>query len=100
MVANAQYDKFLVWDVEGDEGRVEVPPSFQLTDIDDPWAYPQTRHRVQLQDMVDAIQEDRDPVLTGEDARVSLAIITAIYDSSRQGREVFMDSYRPENTVS
>jgi len=97
VVANAQYDKFLVWDVKGNEGRVEVAPGFELTDIDDPWAYPQTRHRVQLQDMVDAIREDRDPALTGEDARVSLAIIMAIYDSSRQGREVFSDSYRPGN---
>lgn len=95
VVANAQYDKFLLWDVEGDQGRVEVAPGFELTDIDDPWAYPQTRHRIQLQDMVDAIREDRDPVLTGEDARVSLAIITAIYDSSRQGKEIFLDSYRP-----
>ncbi len=93
VVANAQYDKFLLWDVKGDEGRVEVAPGFELSDIDDPWAYPQTRHRIQLQDMVDAIREDRDPVLTGEDARVSLAIITAIYDSSRQGEEVFLDSY-------
>lgn len=94
VVANAQYDKFLLWDVEGDEGRVEVEESFELTDIDDPWAYPQTRHRVQLQDMVDAIREDRDPVLTGEDARVSLAIIMAIYESSREGREIHLDSYR------
>ncbi|MDE0188308.1 MAG: gfo/Idh/MocA family oxidoreductase, partial [bacterium] len=56
---------------------------------------PQSRHRIQLQDMVDAIREDRDPVLTGEDARVPLAIIMAIYDSSREGREVFLDSYQP-----
>lgn len=96
VVANAQYDKFLLWEVEGDEGRVDVEPSLKLTDIDDPWAYPQSRHRIQLQDMVDAIREDRDPVLTGEDARVSLAIIMAIYDSSREGREIFLDSYRPQ----
>ena len=95
VVANAQYDKFLLWDVKGDQGGVEVEQSFELTDIDDPWDYPQSRHRIQLQDMVDAIREDRDPILTGEDARVPLAIIMAIYDSSREGKEVYMDSYRP-----
>ncbi|MCY3539485.1 MAG: Gfo/Idh/MocA family oxidoreductase [Acidimicrobiia bacterium] len=99
VVANAQYDQFLLWDIKGDEGRVEVAPNLEFTDIDDPWAYPQTRHRVQLQDMVDAIREDRDPVLTGEDARVSLAIISAIYDSSRLGKEVFLDSYRPKPPI-
>ena len=99
VVANAQYDKFLLWDVEGDEGRVQVEPSFELSDIDDPWAYPQSRHRIQLQDMVDAMREDRDPVLTGEDARVPLAIIMAIYDSSREGREVFLDSYQPASVA-
>ena len=94
MVANPQYDRFLLWDVKGDEGRVTVDESFELTNIDDPWAYPQTRHRVQLQDMVDAIREDRDPILTREDARASLAIIMTIYDSSREGKEVLLDSYR------
>ena len=68
-----------------------MEPGVTLGDIDDPWAYPQTRHRVQLQDMVDAIRQDRDPVLTGEDARKSLAIIMAIYESSRTGREVTVD---------
>ena len=68
---------------------------FAIGDIDDPWAYPQVRHRVQLQDMVEAIREDRDPVLTGEDARVSLAIVMAIYESARTGREVLLKDLGP-----
>jgi len=44
---------------------------------------------------VDAIREDRDPVLTGEDARVSLAIVMAIYESSRTGREVLLKDLGP-----
>jgi predicted dehydrogenase len=73
----------------------DVEPHFAIGDIDDPWAYPQVRHRIQLQDMVDAIREDRDPVLTGEDARVSLAINMAIYESSRTGNEVFLKDLAP-----
>ena len=94
VVANAQYDKILLWDVD-DYPQEEVAPPSPLTDIDDPWAYPQTRHRVQLQDMANAVREDRDPVLTGEDARVSLAIVSAIYQSSRTGQEIFLQDLKP-----
>jgi predicted dehydrogenase len=88
IVANAQYDQILLWNVDGYNEGVEVEKNVSLGDIDDPWAYPQTRHRIQFQDMVNAIREDRDPVLTGRDARVSLAIIMAIYESSRTGRAI------------
>jgi predicted dehydrogenase len=94
IVANAQYDQILFWDVRGVPSETAANP-ITLGDIDDPWAYPQVRHRVQLQDMVDAIREERDPILTGEDARVSLAINMAIYESSRLGREVTVDAQVP-----
>ncbi len=88
VIANAQYDQFLVWEVDGIPGPPDLPESPDWLDTDDPWAYPQTRHRVQLQDMADAIREDRDPVLTGEEALRSLRVVKAIQRSSRLGREV------------
>ncbi len=90
IVANAQYDKILFWNIEGYDEPVDVVSKVELGDIDDPWAFPQTRHRIQIKDMVDAIHEGRDPILTGEDARVSLAINMAIYESSRTGKEIFL----------
>jgi UDP-N-acetyl-2-amino-2-deoxyglucuronate dehydrogenase len=97
IVANAQYDQILFWNVDGAHQGVEIEKNITLGDIDDPWAYPQTRHRHQLQDMIDAIREDRDPILTGEDARISLAINMAVYESSRTGREI--DFTRPPYTL-
>jgi predicted dehydrogenase len=94
IVANAQYDQILFWDVGG-KTMPGVEKSFAIGDIDDPWSYPQVRHRVQLQDMVDAVREDRDPVLTGEDARAALAIVMAIYESSRTGREILLRDLAP-----
>jgi UDP-N-acetyl-2-amino-2-deoxyglucuronate dehydrogenase len=91
IVANAQYDQVLFWDVKDYPCPIPVEKCVSLGDIDDPWDYPQTRHRIQLQDMVDAIHEGRDPILTGEDARKSLAVNMAIYESSRTGREVFLN---------
>jgi UDP-N-acetyl-2-amino-2-deoxyglucuronate dehydrogenase len=89
IVANPQYDQILFWNVGGVTAE-DVESTITLGDTDDPWAYPQVRHRIQLQDMVDAIREDRDPVLSGEDARASLAINMAIYESSRTGGEVLV----------
>jgi UDP-N-acetyl-2-amino-2-deoxyglucuronate dehydrogenase len=97
IVANAQYDQILFWDVDGHNDGVEIEKHITLGDIDDPWAYPQTRHRHQLRDMVEAIRENRDPILTGEDARISLAINMAIYESSRTGREI--DFTQPPYTL-
>jgi predicted dehydrogenase len=88
IIANAQYDQILFWRVDGSDQPVEVEKDVSLGDIDDPWAYPQTRHRHQIRDMIEAIRDNREPVLTGEDARVSLAINMAIYESSRTGREI------------
>ena len=45
-------------------------------------------HFLQIQDMVRAIQERRDPVIKGEDALRSLAVIQAIYESGRTGQPV------------
>jgi len=41
--------------------------------------------------MVDAILEDRDPVVPGAEARHAVQIIEAIYESARTGREVELD---------
>jgi predicted dehydrogenase len=45
-------------------------------------------HTLQIQDFLQAIIEDRPPAVTGVDARRSLEIIRAIYQSSRTGQPV------------
>jgi predicted dehydrogenase len=45
-------------------------------------------HVIQLQDFVDAIREDRDPMVTGEDARPAVEIILAVYQSAQTGQAV------------
>jgi len=72
-----------LWTVQGqeehtdvfEEGRERVPgfPEF---------------HRLQIQDFVRAVQEDREPAVTGAEARKALEIILAIYHSSRTGLPV------------
>ena len=45
-------------------------------------------HAFQIRDFVDAILDNRDPIVTGEEALKALKIIVAIYESTRLGRPV------------
>ncbi|KSZ56409.1 oxidoreductase [Rhodococcus pyridinivorans KG-16] len=45
-------------------------------------------HTLQVQDFADAVRTGRPPAVTGRDARTSLAVIEAIYESARTGRPV------------
>ncbi len=45
-------------------------------------------HRAQFADFVAAVREDREPLVTGEEGIKSLAIVLAIYQSSRTGQRV------------
>lgn len=45
-------------------------------------------HRRQIEDFVQAVRENREPAVTGEDALKSLAVIKAIYQSSAARQEV------------
>lgn len=45
-------------------------------------------HVAQIGEFLQAVAENRDPAVTGEEARKSIAIILAIYESSRTGKPV------------
>lgn len=47
-------------------------------------------HAGQIQDMVDAVRENRPPLIQGQDGRAAVEIILAIYESARTGKEVFL----------
>lgn len=47
-------------------------------------------HKLQIQEFLQSIQENRQPAITGHDGRISLAIIQAIYESERSRQPVRM----------
>lgn len=57
----------------------------------DPTAHSPEGHRRLVEDMVCAIREDAAPAVTGESARVAIALINAIYESVRNGGPVELD---------
>ncbi|HXK94821.1 MAG TPA: Gfo/Idh/MocA family oxidoreductase [bacterium] len=54
----------------------------------DPQAITNEGHVAQIQDFCQAIAENRDPMITGEDGRKPLEIILAVYQSARTGKPV------------
>lgn len=48
-------------------------------------------HTVMVEDMALSLIEGREPMITGEEAKKSVEIILAIYESARTGKEVFID---------
>jgi predicted dehydrogenase len=71
-----------VWTVPGEEHLLSSwqEEDRQLaSDIDTMTYY----HKLQIEDFVNAVKEDRDPVVTGEEARKAVELFTAIYRSQR-----------------
>jgi UDP-N-acetyl-2-amino-2-deoxyglucuronate dehydrogenase len=45
-------------------------------------------HAAQIRDLLDAIDEGREPSVTGEDGRAALEVVCAVYESARDARTV------------
>ena len=54
----------------------------------DPLAVSSDGHTLIIEDLVGAINEDREPMIGLESARHAVEIITAVFESGRTGREV------------
>ena len=54
----------------------------------DPKAIGIEGHRTQIQDLVDSIQENRPPHVSGKEGRKSVELILAIYQSAKTGRKI------------
>ena len=84
------------WDVPGGDsgacklngnGGVDVKIGTAATE---PTAIATEGHQIQISDLCRAIREDRDPMVTGEEARKAVEVILAIYESARTGLPVHL----------
>ena len=90
-------DTLKVWKIAGERMEEEEREMLSLygpkemrgvTTASDPMALAATGHAAQIEDMVQAILEDREPFITIESAKHAVEIINAIYESARTGKEV------------
>lgn len=58
----------------------------------DPTAFIDSKgHQLQLEDMIEAIQLDREPEINGREGRKSVEIIAAIYQSARENKPILIN---------
>jgi UDP-N-acetyl-2-amino-2-deoxyglucuronate dehydrogenase len=56
----------------------------------DPAAVATTSHALQIADMIEAIRDDRPPLLDGETARHAVDVILGVYEAAQSGEEVLI----------
>lgn len=56
--------------------------------VADPLSIPTENHKLQIMDLIEALSEGRQPLVTGEDGRRAVRLIEAIYESSKLRAEV------------
>jgi predicted dehydrogenase len=81
-------DVISTWALEGESESADTSGE-QITDGSaDPAAIAAEGHRRQIEDMIMAVIEDREPVVSGREGRKSLELVTALYRSAAQGQLV------------
>jgi UDP-N-acetyl-2-amino-2-deoxyglucuronate dehydrogenase len=78
-------DRLVSIDIEGGERSVQVPVVGSSASASSPVVADASGHRAVIEDFLHAIAHDRRPACDGEDARGSMALVEAIYESARSG---------------
>ncbi len=75
-----------------DSAATGVPTSGAATSgaAADPVTLDVSGHAAQIADLLTAIDQGRDPAVSGQDGRDALEIVCAVYESSRSGRTIFL----------
>ncbi len=74
------------------EDEILAPQEERAHGVADPKAISAEGHVALIRDFVDAIQNDREPMVSPESARKPVELILAIYESAKTGREVTLGS--------
>jgi UDP-N-acetyl-2-amino-2-deoxyglucuronate dehydrogenase len=89
-VSGSQIARWAVTDQENGRAEdIEPPQEIEAEGaVADPAALSAKGHTWLVDDIVKAVNEDRDPYVIGESARKAVDLILAIYESAREGKEV------------
>jgi UDP-N-acetyl-2-amino-2-deoxyglucuronate dehydrogenase len=81
-------DRIINWNIEGHRPPPETAIGGHTNSrtASDPTAFSIAGHIHQISDMVDAIKDDRDPLINGNEGRKAVEIITTVYESAKTGK--------------
>jgi len=81
--------ELLFWDVEGEEGGgpIDVKKDTSAA-AKDPMKIDASGHQNQFRDFAEAVMDNREPFIPGEEGRRPVEIILAIYESGKLGKEI------------
>jgi len=76
-----------IWTVPGEEHLLAMwqEEDRKFASENDPMTY---YHRLQIEDMLNAILDDREPAINGEEARKTVELFTAVYRAQRDNKPV------------
>ena len=78
------------WDIEGNEGKAVSHPKGDLTSYRDPAGFALDTHTMQIKDLIEAVENDRRPLVDVYEGRKPVDIILAAYQSSKIKKTVFI----------
>ncbi|MWV45913.1 gfo/Idh/MocA family oxidoreductase [Paenibacillus sp. HJL G12] len=83
---------FKVWKTLDGDTVPGSEPGGTAEGTDDPHAISADGHYILVDDLIRAVRDNREPLISGEEARKSVDLILAIYESARTGREVRLNA--------
>jgi UDP-N-acetyl-2-amino-2-deoxyglucuronate dehydrogenase len=84
-IGGTALNRKVLWRIDGE---LENEREIIMADLVDPPSVYGSSHRLVIEDMIDAIHEDRPSKTHGNEGKRSLALVQAIYESARTGQPV------------
>lgn len=80
--------KIIAWDIEGENSDDLLLAKENNSGSTDPMAINHALHKAQISDFVEAIKNNKSPLVDGKEGKKSLVLIQSIYESAKLEREV------------
>lgn len=88
-VGGTALNRKVFWKIEGE---IECEKEPLTSEQFDPSSVYGSSHRIVIADMIAAVLDNREPLTDGAEARKSVALVLAIYESARTGQAVALNS--------